>query len=156
MRNAVRIAAVSFVVALVLLSGATAGQHWEQLVVVLKVGDRSWKYNNAQLRAMATDVFTSARGVKKNPAIRLDLFVTKDTKLPMDQIIGVVVIGAEKVLFLEGANLAHLKHLGLKFGDNHLTLVPLTEEAETALRPVWGKPRIEDVERVDVLHAYEK
>ena len=156
MRKAVRIAAFSFVLALVLLSRATAGQHWEQLEVLLRVGDKSWKYNNAQLRAMATEAFTSARGVKKKTAIRLDVFVTKDTKLPMERINGVVVIGAEKVLFLEGDNLAHLKHLGLKFGDNHLTLVPLTAEAERELRPVWGKPRIESVERVDVFHADEK
>jgi hypothetical protein len=156
MKNVIRTTAFSVALIMVLLSSAVAGQHWEQLEVLLRVGDRSWKYNNAQLRPMATEVFASPRGVKKNPAIRLDLFVTKDTKLPMDQIIGIVVIGAQKVLFLEGANLAHLKHLGLKFGDNHLTLVPLTEEAETALRPVWGKPRIEDVERVDVFHAYEK
>lgn len=156
MKNVIRTTAFSVALIVVLLSSAVAGQHWEQLEVLLRVGDRSWKYNNAQLRAMATEVFASPRGVKKNPATRLDLFVTKDTKLPMDQIIGVVVIGAQKVLFLEGANLAHLKHLGLKFGDNHLTLVPLTAEAETALRPVWGKPRIEDVERVDVFHAYEK
>jgi len=139
----------------VALAGAAAGQYWEQLEVVLKVGDRSWKYHTSQLRAMATEVFTSARGVKKNPAIRLDLFVTKDTKLPMEQIIGVVVIGAEKVLLLEGPNLAHLKHLGLKLGDNHLTLVPLAPEAERDLKPVWGKPRIEAVERVDVFHAYD-
>ena len=153
MKRAIGIRAFSAVLIVMFLTGATIGEHGEQLEVVLRVGDKTWKYDAAQLRTMATEVFTSPRG-KKNPAIRLDLFVTKDTKLPMDQIIGVVVIGAEKALFLEGDKLAHLKHLGLKFGDNHFTLVPLTAEAETALRPVWGKPRIESVERVDVMHSY--
>ncbi len=153
MKNALRIAAFALVMTIALLSCATAGQHWGELQLLLKVGDKSWKYNNEQLRAMATEVQISNRGVKKNPGIRLDVLVTKDTKLPMDQIIGVVVIGAEKVLFLEGDKLAHLKHLVVKFGDNHLTLAPLTAETEQALRPLWGKPRIESVERIDVFQA---
>ena len=74
----------------------------------------------------------------------------KDTKLPMNQIAGVVVVGEEKVLLIEGDGLADLKQLVLKLGDNHLTLAPASKEAERSLKSLGGKPRIVSVERISV------
>jgi len=148
-----RIGSVVLSVALAagVMIGTGSAQQWRDHSLLLKVGDKSWKYDNEQLKALATKEIGSNRGTKKNPAIPLDLLLTRDTKLPMDRIIGVILVGAQDILFLEGANVAHVKHLVLKFGPNHLTLMPENEETYRALRPIWGKPRLEDVERIDVV-----
>ncbi|MBI4562436.1 MAG: hypothetical protein HY724_10370 [Candidatus Rokubacteria bacterium] len=150
MRKEIGAAALSCLLAIGVLSGVSGAQQSREHNLLLKVGDRSWKYDKDQLRALATKEVVSSRGSKKNPAIPLDVLLTKDTQLTMDRIIGVVIVGGKHVLLLEGHNLAHLKHLVLKFGPNHLTLVPETEETYNALKPIWGKPRLEDVERIDV------
>lgn len=147
-----RFAIAGFLIALAALSlpRTGSGQEWRQHYLLLRAGDKTWKYSHDQLKAMTSAVHVSYRGTKKNPAIPLDVLVTKDPQLPMDRIIGVVIVGIDKVLFLEGDKLAYLKHLVLKFGPNHLTLAPQNEETERSLKPLWGKPRIEDVERVDI------
>lgn len=142
---------VSAALALATLQGTSAAQQWRDHQLLLKVGDRSFPYTSDQLKAMATKEFMSWRGSKRNPAIPLDVFLTKDTKLTAERIIGVIIVGELKVMLIEGDRLKYLDQLVLKFGPNHLTLAPLNEETTNALRPLWGKPRIEDVVRIDII-----
>lgn len=144
--------AVSAALAAVLLLGGPAmPQSAPDHHLLLKVGDRSWEYHTKELMALASRSIVSHRGTKKNPAIPLEVLVTKDTGVPVERIIGVIVVGEDKVLFLEGDRLRYLGRLILKFGSNHLTLAPEDDETLQALRPYWGRGRIEDVVRVDVL-----
>jgi hypothetical protein len=149
-----RIAGIILPAALVagFLVGTSSGQQqWVEHKLLLKVGDKAWNYNNDQLKALATAEIASSRGTKKNPAIPLEVMLTKDTRLPLDRIVGVIVVGGEHTLLIEGQYLPYIKNLVLKFGPNTFTLMPDSEETYKALRPIWGKPRIEYVERIDVL-----
>jgi hypothetical protein len=151
MRGRLALAAGVFVALVAAMAMPGAGQQWRDHQLLLKVGDKAFRYNHEQLRAMATTQIGSNRGIKMNPAIPLEALLTRDTKLPMDRVVGVIVVGAQKILFLEGDNLQQVPHLVLKFGPNHLTLVPASEDAYERNRALWGKPRIEDVERIDIL-----
>ena len=134
-----------------LLAGTSFGQQWQEHKLLLKVGDKSWTYNNDQLKALATAEIASNRGTKKNPAIPLDVMLTKDTKLPLDRVIGVIIVGEDDTLLIEGQYLRYVKNLVLKFGANTFTLMPDGEETYKGLKSIWGKPRIEQVERIDIL-----
>lgn len=142
---------LSAALTMVILQGTSAAQQWRDHELLLKVGDKSFPYTSDQLKVMATKEFMSWRGSKRNPAIPLDVFLTKDTKLTPDRIIGVIIVGTQKVMLIEGDRLKYLDQLVLKFGPNHLTLAPLNDETTNALRPLWGKPRIEDVVRIDII-----
>jgi hypothetical protein len=128
----------------------TPGRGEEEHHLQLQVGDASWTYEHDQLKPLATKTYMSSRGTKKNPAIPLDVLLTKDSKLPVEGIVGVAIIGEDRSLFLEGDHLAHLKHLWLKFGTLELTLVPENDQTYKALRAIWGKPRLDGVERIFV------
>lgn len=136
-----------------LVAGSVAtpvlAQEWKDYGLVLRVGDQTWKYSQEQLKAMATKTFLSNRG-KPNVAVPVDALIEKDPKLPLARVSQVIFVGAKQSLLVEGEHLAQLKHLLLKFGPNHLTLVPETDEAYRALRPVWRKAHLEGVQRVDV------
>lgn len=119
--------------------------------LLLKVDKKAWSYTAEQLRAMATVDFKTFRGTKRNPAVPLEGLLTRDTGLRLERVRAVVVIGETKVLVIEGERLKYLKDLVIKLGPNQLALAPETEEAAEALKPLWGKPRIEGVERVQVL-----
>jgi hypothetical protein len=118
--------------------------------LLLKVDKKAYPYSLDQLKAMATVEYVNFRGTKRDPAVPLDVLVTRDTRLSPERIRMVVVIGETRVLVIEGERLTYLKDLVLKFGANTMSLAPRTPEAEQALRPLWGKPRIEGVERIDV------
>jgi hypothetical protein len=130
---------------------ASGAQQWRDHQLLLKVGDKSFSYTSDQLKTMATAEFVSWRGSKRNAAIPLPVFLTKDTKLTPDRISGVNIVGTQKVMLIEGDRLKSLDGLVLKFGPNHLTLAPINDETAAALRPLWGKPRIEDVVRIDII-----
>lgn len=130
--------------------GVVAQESPQGSALLLKVDKKAFPYSLDQLKAMATAEYVTFRGTKRNPAVPLDVLVTRDTRLPLERIRTVVVIGETKVLVIEGERLKYLKDLVLKFGPNNMALAPRTPEAEQALRPLWGKPRIEGVERIDV------
>ena len=147
------VALLSTVLVIGVLSGTSFGQQWRDHKLRLRVGDKVWTYNTDQLKALATKEVVSNRGSKKAAAISVEVLLTKDPKLTMDRVIGVIFVGETDVLLIEGNNLALLKTLVLKVGPNELTLRPEveTEETVSALMPLMGKPRPGNVERVDVL-----
>jgi hypothetical protein len=144
---------IAVVCAVLLAAGlprAGSSQQWVNVKVVVTMGAQSWSYTSEQLRGFATRTHTSMRGTKEAPAVPLDLLLTKDTGLTADRIIEIAVIAEQDVLLLEGDNLAQLKHVWLRIGPNHLTLVPENDEAYKALRSVWRKPRLIAVERIAI------
>jgi len=141
------------VLAVALLYRVTSGEPSPDWTIKLNVGDKSWTYNTEQLKAFPSKTKISARGVKKNPVIPLDKLLMRDTKLSLDRIVGVVIIGSEHVLFLEGDHLKQIPNLVLKMGDNHWSIHAENDEAWNALRSIWGRPRVEDVERISVFHS---
>jgi hypothetical protein len=150
MKYGLKLPGLAAVIIFAALMATHQGRAEEEHQLLLQVGDASWTYEHEQLKPLATKTHMSSRGTKKNPAIPLDVLLTKDTKLPVERIVGVAIIGEERSLFLEGGSLAHLKNLWLKFGTKELTLVPDTDETYKALRAVWGKPRLDGVERIFV------
>lgn len=151
MKRSIVAAAFSAALLTAVLPGTSFGQeHEEEAHVLVRLGDRAWEYHPDQLQPLATKEFMSSRGTKKNPAIPLNALLMKDTKVPLERIIGVAVIGEDRVLFLEGEHLRHLTRLLLKIGSHELTLVPENEETYKALRSILGKPRLEAVERIDI------
>ena len=129
----------------------SSAQQGREPHLVVSVGSHWWTYNHDQLKAMATKDRSNTRGDKKNPVIPLDVLLTKDTRLSLDRVIRVVIVGQQHVLLLEGDDLKHVNHLMVMLGTKYTTLVPETDETYQALRPILGKPRLEDIERIDVV-----
>ena len=140
------------VLGIALLCQVGSGEPSPDWTIKLNVGDRSWTYKTEQLKAFPSKAKISSRGVKKNPVIPLDKLLLRDTQLSLDRITEVVIVGAEHVLFLEGDHLKQIPNLVLKMGDNHWSIHADNDEAWNALRAVWGRPRVEDVERISVFH----
>ena len=143
-------AVLSGVLAFGALPAVAMGQGANDVALVLKVNKTAYRYTRDALKALATADYRSFRGDKTNRAVPLDVLLTKDTKLSLDKIARVVVIGEQKVLLLEGDNLKYLKDLVVKMGNNQLALAAMSPEVEERLRPLWGKPRVELLERIDV------
>jgi hypothetical protein len=153
MKQAISAAGFFVIITALFLSDANANQHFGDVHLVLKVGDRVWEYHYEQLKPLFTKTVLSTRGTKKNPAVPLNVLLTKDTKLPMERILGVVFVADDRVLFLEGDNLKLLSHLLLKLGDNHLTLTPENDETYRAIKPFLGKHHLSGVERIDIFQT---
>ena len=142
----------ALVVSTSLLPSAHADANLDEVHLLLKVGDKAWEYHYEQLKPLFTKTVLSSRGTKKNPAVPMDVLLTKDTKLPMERILGVVFVADDRVLFLEGDKLKLLGRLLLKLGDNHLTLTAENDEDEAykAIKPLLGKHHLSGVERIDI------
>lgn len=155
MKRLIIILGFFFIGAALFPSQGRANQHFDDIHLVLKVGDRTWQYHYEQLKPLFTKTVLSSRGTKKNPAVPLEVLLTKDTKLPMARIIGVVFVTDDRVLFLEGDYLKLLGRLLLKLGDNHLTLAPENDETYKALKPLLGQHHLSGVERIDIFQRRE-
>ncbi len=153
MKHGLKLPGFAAVIIFAALMATHQGQAEEEHQLLVQIGDASWTYEHEQLKPLATKTHMSSRGTKKNPAIPLDALLTKDSKLPIERIVGVAIIGEDRSLFLEGSHLARLKNLWLKFGTIDLTLVPDSEETYNALKGIWGRPRLDGVERI---YVYEQ
>ena len=122
----------------------------------VKAGDRSVTFSYAELKKMATKEHVSSRGSKKHPAIPIETLIDKISDARKTGLAQVVLLGKERSLHLEGDNLNLLKHLWLKLGDSHATIVPESDEAYYKLQPLMGKPRFKSPETIYIYEQHGK
>ena len=147
-------ALIAAILGAVMFHGEAVAQEQQEFSLRLNIGGskfgaNSISYTTDQLTAIATATYASPRG-KEVAAIPLDVLVTHDTKLSMEQILQIVVVGEKRVLLLEGENLAHAAHLLVKVGFNKATLVPDSEVGASwqAMKPLLGRPRLKHLENI--------
>jgi hypothetical protein len=110
-------------------------------------------YGEAELRPLATVDMPSTRGTKTHKAVPLDGLIAHAAGGAAPPLKQVVVVGEDIALVLEGPSIALLSQVALKFGDNHNSVGPVSDEAFDALRAIMGKPR---VKMPSVIYAYPK
>ena len=160
-KKRIGVALVAAILGAAMVHGEGVAQEQQEFSLLVKLGDKGYTYTTDQLEAIATATYTSPRG-KKVWAVPLDVLVTKDTQLSMDQILQIVVVGAKRSLLLEGENLAHAEHLLVKIGfdvdpvgavmSHQATLVPDSEVGASwqAIKPLLGRPRLKNLQKVFV------
>ena len=155
-KKRIGVALIAAIMGVAMFHGEGVAQEQQEFGLLLQIGGSNFgtnsiSYTTDQLEVLATTTYVSPRG-KEAPAIPVDVLVTQDTQLSMEQITQIIIVGEKRILLLEGENLAHASHLLVKVGFNKATLVPDSETGASwqAIKPILGRPRLKFLETIFV------
>jgi hypothetical protein len=130
--------------------------------ITVRVGKATWRYEDADLRKMATAEIPNMRGTRKKPAIPLEALIYRDTGIDSKTIESVTVIPGDGMpSLLRGADLARLKDLVITTGPEKAgaphgwALAPKSEEVYRAAREDFGSRRRRIVVAIDLVEKAE-